>query len=138
MTIEKCIKFCSNGGYAFAGVESEDACYCGNNAPSQNPLTDSECNAKCIGDKTQICGGHWKISIYSVETCPSSHKYAFLNGKYCCQTNKEKKDILKHGALCDGSRIGINSHCCENDNYQRCSYENCYNHKDAGNFKYEL
>ena len=64
MTIEKCIEFCSNDGYAFAGVESEDQCFCGNNAPSQNPLPDSECNSKCSGDQTQICGGHWKINIY--------------------------------------------------------------------------
>ena len=63
MTIEKCLEFCLNGGYTFAGVESEDECYCGNNAPSQNPIAYSECNSKCSGDSTQICGGHWKISI---------------------------------------------------------------------------
>ena len=66
MTIEKCLEFCSNGGYAFAGVESEYECFCGNNAPSQNPIDDSECNSKCSGDSTQICGGSWKINIYSV------------------------------------------------------------------------
>ena len=67
MTIEKCIEFCSNDGYAFAGVESEDECYCGNNAPNQNLIADSGCNSKCSGDQTQICGGHWKINIYSVD-----------------------------------------------------------------------
>ena len=67
MTIENCIQFCSNGGYAFAGVESEDECFCGNNPPSQNSIPDSECDSKCSGDKTQICGGHWKINIYSVD-----------------------------------------------------------------------
>ena len=68
MTIENCIQFCKNDGYAFAGVESEDECFCGNNPPSQNSIPDSECNSKCSGDQTQICGGHWKISIYSYKT----------------------------------------------------------------------
>ena len=67
MTIENCIKFCSNDAYAFAGVESEDKCWCGNYPPSQNPIPDSECDSKCSGNQTQICGGHWKINIYFVD-----------------------------------------------------------------------
>ena len=64
MTIETCIQFCSNKGYVFAGVESADECYCGNNAP-QNQINDSECDEKCSGDHSQICGGAWAISIYT-------------------------------------------------------------------------
>ena len=66
ITIENCIEFCSVYGYAFAGVESEDECYCGHNAPTEDPLTDSECDHKCSGDQSQICGGHWSMNIYSV------------------------------------------------------------------------
>ena len=54
-----------------------------------------------------------------------------MDGKYCCRTNKEKIDILADGELCDGSKIEIDSRCCENGDYVKCEYENCSNHKDA-------
>ena len=64
-------------------------------------------------------------------SCPSSHKYVYLNGRYCCRTNKEKNNIGKDGDLCDGSEIGINSRCCENNAFIKCTYGRCSNHKDA-------
>ena len=68
---------------------------------------------------------------FSDLSCPSSHKYAYLDGIYCCRTNKEKNDSARDGDLCDGSEIGIDSLCCENDDHARCGYEKCINHKDA-------
>ena len=47
-----------------------------------------------------------------VGSCPSSHKYAFMNGKYCCRTNKEKFRAEKYDDLCDGGEISIDSRCC--------------------------
>ena len=66
VTIESCIEFCSINGYAYAGVESEDQCFCGDNAPTQYPIPDSECNWKCKGNQTQTCGGHWAINVYAI------------------------------------------------------------------------
>ena len=66
ITIENCIEFCSVYGYAFAGVENEKECFCGQNAPTADPLPNSNCNEKCRGDQTQICGGNWAINIYSI------------------------------------------------------------------------
>ena len=63
-------------------------------------------------------------------TCPSSHKYAYLDGEYCCRTNKEKIGNFLDGDLCDGSVIGIDSRCCENDDWAQCEYEKCTNHED--------
>ena len=45
------------------------------------------------------------------------------------------------GHLCDGSEIGIDSLCCENDDHANCEYAKCTNHKDAiktdqGNFNW--
>ena len=65
-TIQNCIQFCSVYDFAFAGVEREDQCFCGHNAPTQYPMPDSECDSKCSGDQTQICGGNWAINVYSV------------------------------------------------------------------------
>ena len=67
----------------------------------------------------------------SVLTCPSSHQYAYLDGKFCCRTNKEKKGSGVDGDLCDGSEISIDSRCCENNDYTKCVYEKCINHPDA-------
>ena len=63
-------------------------------------------------------------------SCPSSHKYAYADGNYCCRTNKEKVDS-QAGDCCDGSEISIDSCCCENDYHAKCGYEKCINHKDA-------
>ena len=72
-----------------------------------------------------------RVTIFS-ESCPSSHKYAYRNGEYCCRTNKEKNDSADgRGDLCDGSEIGIDSRCCENDDFAGCENGKCVNHKDA-------
>ena len=49
---------------------SSTQCFCGNrrqkpNADDLRPET--ECNSKCSGNKTQICGGDWRNSIYKIE-----------------------------------------------------------------------
>ena len=69
--------------------------------------------------------------MISVETCPSSHTYAFRNGKLCCRTNREGNNEEKYGDLCDGSKIGLSSSCCYNDDHIKCSYEKCDNHEDV-------
>ena len=79
------------------------------------------------------------LKQFSDSSCPSSYKYAYLDGDYCCRTNKEKIGSGKEDDLCDGSEIGIDSRCCENNDYAKCEYERCINHKDAittdqGNF----
>ena len=66
ITVDNCIQFCAYYGYAFAGVESENQCYCGQTAPTADPLPNSECNKQCSGDKSQKCGGDWSINVYSV------------------------------------------------------------------------
>ena len=68
------------------------------------------------------------VMIFSDSSCPSSHKYVYADGKYCCQTNKENNN--GNGDLCDGSEIGIDSTCCENHKFIKCAYDRCNNHKD--------
>ncbi|KAH3857164.1 hypothetical protein DPMN_099764 [Dreissena polymorpha] len=53
-------------GYAFSGVESVDECFCGTVLPTWLMLRpDSECNSACPGNSALICGGVWRISVYS-------------------------------------------------------------------------
>ena len=70
-------------------------------------------------------------TYFQVGSCPSTHKYAYLNGDYCCQTNREKVGGTPTD-LCDGSLISIGSECCENNAHTRCSFGTCTNHEDAG------
>ena len=65
----------------------------------------------------------------SAGSCPSSHKYAYLGGKSCCRTMKE--NTTQQGQLCDGSKIGIDSICCENNDFVDCAHKKCENHEDA-------
>ena len=62
--------------------------------------------------------------------CPSSHKWAYLDGRYCCMYAREKVDV-NDGTRCDGSRIKLNSSCCKDNAYLRCPHDTgCVN---AGN-----
>ena len=67
ITVENCKEFCSVYKYSFAGVENSNQCFCGQNAPKQL-LPDSECNKKCAGNDSEICGGQWALNVYSVST----------------------------------------------------------------------
>ena len=114
----------------------------------------SSCSASCgPGDhrRTRICYG--KCSEISMEdltesqicnevdcpenkSCPSSHPFAYFNGEYCCQTNKEHVNTA-HGYKCDGSSIGFNSLCCENHQLLQCPFDTCHNHESATGEYYE-
>ena len=59
--------------------------------------------------------------------CPSSHPFAYLNGNYCCKTNKEKNEPHSDGELCNGSEISIESTCCEGDQHTDCPNPPCQN-----------
>lgn len=61
-------------------------------------MPDSECDSKCSGDQTQICGGNWAINVYSVlkeentnnQSC--AHIIEGIDQKYC-KSNKYTKQI---------------------------------------------
>lgn len=104
-----------------------------------NQLTNnSECKEaddpiiRCLFDQYHDQFNEGANSCVDIDSCPLSHKYAYLDGKYCCRTNKEKNRSGRDGHLCDGSVIGIDSRCCENNDYAKCGYQTCSNHKDAG------
>ena len=60
-----CIKHCFNKGYAVAGMQNSDECFCGKAAPNGSyKVRDSECNKPCQGNKNEKCGGIWKNSVY--------------------------------------------------------------------------
>ncbi|BFZ56810.1 hypothetical protein PYCC9005_003858 [Savitreella phatthalungensis] len=65
-TVDGCVASCTAQGYSYAGVEYlGNECYCGNSL-SATRAPDSDCNTKCIGDSTQLCGGGWRVQAYSL------------------------------------------------------------------------
>jgi len=68
MTVEGCIGYCSDKGYAYAGLEYSSQCYCG---ASVDPSTYSgiyRCQMTCAGDESEFCGDAAKMSVYKKGT----------------------------------------------------------------------
>jgi len=70
MTVEKCGKFCKNGGYFMFGIEFGGECWCGNAISTGNtiaPNQDAECTMTCPGDQTELaCGAAKRLSVYLI------------------------------------------------------------------------
>lgn len=68
MTVEKCVKHCADGHFAYAGLQFGKWCFCGN-APGTK-VAQSTCAMPCSGNPAQMCGGPWANSVYSVRHFP--------------------------------------------------------------------
>ncbi|XP_063408713.1 uncharacterized protein LOC134692193 [Mytilus trossulus] len=44
-------------------------CYCGNANDRFNKRPEPECSIPCSGNKTGMCGGDWRLSIYKIDNC---------------------------------------------------------------------
>ncbi|XP_071132761.1 sialate:O-sulfotransferase 2-like [Mytilus edulis] len=66
MTLKRCREQCR--GFIYAGLQATRECFCGNqlNVNRYPPKQESECNRACPGESTRKCGGHWRMSIYTV------------------------------------------------------------------------
>ncbi|KAF7949209.1 hypothetical protein EAE96_008376 [Botrytis aclada] len=68
LTIEACLHACKEGGYAFAGVEYSQECYCGvvlGNGTAK--VDESNCQMTCSGNTTELCGGAANLYLYVAE-----------------------------------------------------------------------
>lgn len=50
----------------YAGLEFGAECYCGHKIQAPN-ASESECNMECKGEKSNLCGGANRLSIYRLE-----------------------------------------------------------------------
>ena len=66
MTPQVCQKVCFEKlNYKYAGVQHMMQCWCGNDEPSPDfRVSNSTCNQRCSGDKTQMCGASCRSNIY--------------------------------------------------------------------------
>ncbi|XP_053136371.1 WSC domain-containing protein 2 isoform X2 [Hemicordylus capensis] len=71
MTLFRCQDNCAERGYLYAGLEFGAECYCGHKIQATN-VSDLECNMECKGEKSNICGGVNRLSIYRLELAQES------------------------------------------------------------------
>ncbi|MBF0276140.1 MAG: pentapeptide repeat-containing protein [SAR324 cluster bacterium] len=67
MTPSKCINYCGEKNYKYAGVENGSECFCGNNE-QYGQYGSGKCETACTGDSLQKCGGWWEIGVYAVNS----------------------------------------------------------------------
>ncbi|KAH8882217.1 WSC-domain-containing protein [Thozetella sp. PMI_491] len=72
MTLESCAQNCT--GYNYFGTEYGRECYCGWTLDPKLRATESQCNAACSGNASEICGTGARLSTYqnSIFYPPSS------------------------------------------------------------------
>ena len=63
----RCGAECWDAGYTFFGLQNRRESYCGNTLRTQNKAPREECNVKCSGDSSKICGGSFRQSLYKLE-----------------------------------------------------------------------
>ncbi|WRT68284.1 uncharacterized protein IL334_005260 [Kwoniella shivajii] len=69
-TVQSCIAKCSAQGFAYAGVEYGQECWCGSTA--RLTAASSGCNVACSGDPSYVCGGSNRLNVYSSKSSTSS------------------------------------------------------------------
>ncbi|KAJ9114082.1 hypothetical protein QFC22_005902 [Naganishia vaughanmartiniae] len=72
MTRGACVSFCSDKGFAYAGVEFGQECYCDNmlrnGASSSTLLGESQCGTSCPALNTENCGGGSAITLFVAQS----------------------------------------------------------------------
>ena len=65
VTVDSCVNHCKGLGFGIAGLEFGQVCFCGAQMSNAAALTfDYLCGLPCQGDKSQVCGGEGKLSVY--------------------------------------------------------------------------
>ncbi|KAM6317957.1 sialate:O-sulfotransferase 2 [Podargus strigoides] len=71
MTVFRCQDNCAERGYLYAGLEFGAECYCGHKIQASN-TSEAECNMECKGERSNVCGGVNRLSIYRLELAQES------------------------------------------------------------------
>jgi hypothetical protein len=69
-TPQRCVEICKQKGFTYAGVQYSESCLCGNSYGRFG--TSNNCNMRCTGDQSQICGGINANSVYTTGGSGSS------------------------------------------------------------------
>jgi len=65
-TPEKCESLCREASYLYFGLQYSSECWCGNTLAHQEKKAESDCYYKCTGDRSKICGGSLRLSLFKM------------------------------------------------------------------------
>ncbi|KAI8847138.1 hypothetical protein BC829DRAFT_490840 [Chytridium lagenaria] len=71
-TVTTCQTSCLARGSLFAGTEFGGECWCGSNIDTRTPAPESSCSMPCTADRSQICGGSTRLSLYRYVNVPTT------------------------------------------------------------------
>ncbi|CAH0020298.1 unnamed protein product [Clonostachys rhizophaga] len=72
-TTKLCLDACRVRGYAYAGTENGNECWCGTNVGSKNiKVDDAKCDVPCQGSPSGKCGGKSVIDLYHAKKLESA------------------------------------------------------------------
>ncbi|SCO42989.1 related to glyoxal oxidase precursor [Fusarium fujikuroi] len=63
LTAETCVAHCVGLGYAFAGMEYAQECFCGSKKPTTK-APEADCSMACTGDADQPCGAGDRLTVF--------------------------------------------------------------------------
>lgn len=66
MSSSKCVSYCDEQGFSFAGTENGGQCFCSKDLPADAELKDEgECSTPCKGANEEMCGGPARLSVFT-------------------------------------------------------------------------
>ena len=65
-TPEKCETTCRDASYMYFGLQTGTECFCGSTLAHQEKKAESDCDIKCSGDNSKICGGSLRQSLFKI------------------------------------------------------------------------
>lgn len=66
MTVELCTAACKAAGFTLAGLEYGGECYCDTAIMNTGTLATDGCTMACNGNAAEICGGSYRISVWTL------------------------------------------------------------------------
>ena len=69
-----CFKKVKEGGYLYGGLQFGTECFASNSKPDNDKKDDAECNMPCRDDKTIMCGGSGRNSVYQFNYAKDENK----------------------------------------------------------------
>ncbi|KAM0543619.1 hypothetical protein ACHAPJ_012206 [Fusarium lateritium] len=63
LTAEACVDICADAGYAYAGMEYAQECFCGSKKPTTK-APEADCSMACNGDADQPCGAGDRLTVF--------------------------------------------------------------------------
>ncbi|CAC5395342.1 unnamed protein product [Mytilus coruscus] len=110
MENSRCILYCKGHGYKYAGTKKGELCFCGDNAYCNGPeKPNNDCDERCSGDLTQVCGAHWRLSVYTTGYRPLNRQNnLFVEFAKDYRFAKKTRQIVRMG---NGVVLGCAANC---------------------------